>query len=349
MVNIFKFLKSISDKRVIFFGTGEFCVSLSKVFPFHIEYYVDNCTDKWDMKFMESKINSPECLKGEDKNEIVIIITSMYYESIANQLELMDLYENIHFFNGIDIFSPIFSNNNYFIDDSINWNLTNSGSQLCNTVNKNISSYVKNLNEFIEIHNKKIVSDREYKNMFLNMNIDTLDFMSIYSLIYQIRPQKYVQLGKGNIEEIINKSIKDFELNVNMFAIDCFDSKTTGIEYLDEKIYTSLNNGDILFINNYKRLIRDIDVNLILLDVLPKLKKGVVVHIYDSFFSYNKSKLYSLGEVSFENSLNDFSVTQINNYDILFPSASLIKLNSYDEIKTFQKPIKGRSLWLVKR
>ena len=67
------------------------------------------------------------------------------------------------------------------------------------------------------------------------------------------------------------------------------------LQNVDMGIYSSLQAGDILFIDSTHVSQIDSDVNLYLFDILPRLKKGVLIHIHDILypFEYYKEWIYS--------------------------------------------------------
>lgn len=93
------FYSYVNSKKIILFGTGEMSRKIQQ-HPLNVEYYIDNDSAKWGKSYLESIINSPNVLLEEDKNNVCIIIASMYFIEISEQLEKMGFEENIHFFNG---------------------------------------------------------------------------------------------------------------------------------------------------------------------------------------------------------------------------------------------------------
>jgi len=52
-------------------------------------------------------------------------------------------------------------------------------------------------------------------------------------------------------------------------------------------IINSLNEGDILFIDNSHRCFSNSDATVCFLELLPYLKKGVIVHVHDIYLPYD--------------------------------------------------------------
>ena len=51
-------------------------------------------------------------------------------------------------------------------------------------------------------------------------------------------------------------------------------------------VFTALESGDVLFVDTTHTVKLDSDVNRIVLDVLPALAPGVLVHVHDIFLPY---------------------------------------------------------------
>ena len=51
-------------------------------------------------------------------------------------------------------------------------------------------------------------------------------------------------------------------------------------------VFASLQAGDVLFVDTTHTVKLDSDVNRIVLDVLPSLAPGVIVHVHDIFLPY---------------------------------------------------------------
>lgn len=66
------------------------------------------------------------------------------------------------------------------------------------------------------------------------------------------------------------------------------------VEDIDISFFESLSENDLLFIDSTHTVKIGGDVNFLILEVLPKLDKGVMVHIHDIQFPYEYFKSYSL-------------------------------------------------------
>jgi hypothetical protein len=58
-------------------------------------------------------------------------------------------------------------------------------------------------------------------------------------------------------------------------------------ENIDLKFIDELGENDILFIDNSHRILPNSDAMVFFMEVLPRLKKGVIVHIHDIYLPYD--------------------------------------------------------------
>ena len=124
-----------------------------------------------------------------------------------------------------------------------------------------------------------------------------LDIVALYTMMATIRPNKYVEVGSGNSTKVVHKAKSDLSIGTEMVSID--PMPRTEIDSLVDKvirqpfentnysIVDELGENDILFIDNSHRLLPNSDSMVFFLEVLPRLKKGVIVQIHDIYLPYD--------------------------------------------------------------
>ena len=65
------------------------------------------------------------------------------------------------------------------------------------------------------------------------------------------------------------------------------------------EFFSQLDSGDILFIDSSHTVKIGGDVNYLFLEVLPRLKPGVIVHVHDIFFPFEYRRHWVLDEFRF--------------------------------------------------
>lgn len=176
--------------------------------------------------------------------------------------------------------------------------------ELYRIINKNREGYSALLHEFLEY--KEVfytikTSDTEkdetqpaWNNGFL----PGLDIMALYGIIGIFKPQTYLEIGSGNSTKVARKAIVDRQLTTKIVSVDPFPRASIDgisdviirkpLETLDDfSLIENLKENDILFIDNSHRCLPNSDVTVCFLDILPRLAKGVIVHIHDIYLPYD--------------------------------------------------------------
>ena len=132
-----------------------------------------------------------------------------------------------------------------------------------------------------------------YNNGFL----PGLDIFGIYTIIAKYEPETYVEVGSGNSTKVAYKSIRENNLKTKIVSIDPepraeIDKLANEIirepfENVNFDFIFSLKENDILFIDNSHRILPNSDSMVFFLEVLPKLPKGLIVHIHDIYLPYD--------------------------------------------------------------
>ncbi|MBL4862619.1 MAG: class I SAM-dependent methyltransferase [Crocinitomicaceae bacterium] len=124
-----------------------------------------------------------------------------------------------------------------------------------------------------------------------------MDIVGIYTLIAELKPNKYIEIGSGNSTKVAYKAKLEHQLNTEILSIDPMPRAEIDhlantvirkpFEDIDLDIVNELEAGDILFIDNSHRILPNSDSMVFYLEILPRLKKGVIVHIHDIYLPYD--------------------------------------------------------------
>ena len=124
-----------------------------------------------------------------------------------------------------------------------------------------------------------------------------MDIMALYTMLAELKPRRYVEIGSGNSTKVAHKAKTDMGLNTEIISIDPYPRAEidhladqiirTPFEQLDNAFLRDLNENDVLFVDNSHRVLPNSDATVFFLEVLPELKKGVVVHIHDIYIPYD--------------------------------------------------------------
>lgn len=95
--------KLMQGKKKVFWGTrGKFHAQIMGMFSLSNEdYYVDNNPECWTHAWHGHEVKNPSSLLQENKNTIIIIVTTFHYEDVKKQLSNYGFLEYEHFFSGL--------------------------------------------------------------------------------------------------------------------------------------------------------------------------------------------------------------------------------------------------------
>jgi hypothetical protein len=110
-------------------------------------------------------------------------------------------------------------------------------------------------------------------------------------MVQSHKPQLYLEIGSGITTCFTHRAIRDANLATRIISIDpqprakidsiCDEIIRDGLETCDLALFDRLQSGDILFFDGSHRVFMNSDVTVFMIDVLPRLKPGVIVHVHD--------------------------------------------------------------------
>lgn len=179
---------------------------------------------------------------------------------------------------------------------------------LLDNINCNRNIYLDILNSFLKYQDKILmikdakVEDNNFNPVWNNNFLPGLDIIAIYGMISKFKPIKYIEIGSGNSTKVAKKAIIEQKLSTKIISIDPFPR--VDIDQLADQIIrhpfedlndfnfilNELNENDILFIDNSHRVFPNSDAMIAFLEILPYLKKGVIVHFHDIYLPFDYPK-----------------------------------------------------------
>lgn len=151
-----------------------------------------------------------------------------------------------------------------------------------------------------------------------NPGFGPIDAEVLYCIIRRFQPRKILEIGCGHSTYLSAEAVlKNCDLNgvvAELTAVDPLPGRTVKfgfpglsrliamtIDRVDPAEYESLEENDILFIDSSHVLKIGSDVQYEYLEILPRLKKGVLVHIHDIFFPCEYPEIWVRGMRRFWN------------------------------------------------
>jgi predicted O-methyltransferase YrrM len=121
------------------------------------------------------------------------------------------------------------------------------------------------------------------------------------AMVELFKPEKIIEIGSGNSTRLFRAALDEFQANSRIISIDPFPRVETDKsahevirkkleEIKDEPFFDQIKPGDFLFIDSSHEVKPGNDVVELLLNVLPRLHAGVLIHIHDIFLPYDYPK-----------------------------------------------------------
>ena len=173
----------------------------------------------------------------------------------------------------------------------------------------------------LEFNNKEIFSAFGYSED--SSALISGDAEVLYAMVREKKPSRIIEIGSGGSTKIIAAALKmnfiensqksqlisiepypqdflkDFA-NVSKDFLE-FSLLTQKVEAVDLSVFESLQTNDILFVDSSHVFKSGSDVEFEFLQVYPRLKTGVLVHIHDIFFPYDYPIEWNLKESRYWN------------------------------------------------
>lgn len=133
---------------------------------------------------------------------------------------------------------------------------------------------------------------------------------ALHTIIRHFKPKQFIEIGSGHSSKIISRALElnkvdDPAHKADYIVVDPYPGEMVTkqlssisslvkekVECVDPKLFDILGENDILFVNSGHTVRTGSDVNFIILEVLPRLRPGVVIHFHDINLPYEYPKVY---------------------------------------------------------
>src|SRR5215469_727604 len=125
----------------------------------------------------------------------------------------------------------------------------------------------------------------------------SLDAIALYGMLVEFKPKMFIEIGSGYSTKFARRAIRENGLPTRITSIDpsprveidqiCDRVIRQPLEDIDLSLFEELQAGDFLFIDSSHRTFTNSDVTIVFTELLPQLRKGVLVHFHDIFWPYD--------------------------------------------------------------
>lgn len=141
--------------------------------------------------------------------------------------------------------------------------------------------------------------DDRLEGVTFNWRNGFLPALDALTVMHAARSAKstFFEIGSGNSTSAARAAIQHFGLDTRIISVDpepreeidllCDEVLRSPVEEIDLDRITALEPGDVLFIDSSHRSFMNSDVTVLMLEVLPALKPGVLIGIHDILLPYD--------------------------------------------------------------
>lgn len=203
-----------------------------------------------------------------------------------------------------------------------------------------------------------------YENGFYSYT----DGIVLYSMIRHFKPNRIIEIGSGFSSALmLDVNQLYFNHSINLTFIEPYPNRLyslisnkdkTNTNIIESKlqsipieVFEKLETGDILFVDSSHIVKTGSDVNYIIFDILPNLKRGVLIHFHDIFYPFEYPKKWVFGGRNWnENYFLQAFLMYNNNFEIKLFSDYIHKHHK-DAFRNMPLTYKstGGNLWLERK
>jgi predicted O-methyltransferase YrrM len=204
--------------------------------------------------------------------------------------------------------------------------------------------------------------DGYYRN---NGWFESVDADVLYGVLRHFQPGRIIEIGSGFSSRLASQAIHDGQLKTKLICIDPsprVEIRRCAAEYIQRpvedlpasELAERLQPGDLLFIDSSHVISTGGDLVYLYLQVLPRLRPGVLIHVHDIFLPFEYPQEFILKERWGWNEQYLLHALLIGNpeFEIVWPSCYMWQSHR-DQVRTvivadtsFPPP---SSFWLKKR
>lgn len=282
--------------------------------------------------------------------------------SIMNPLNpfLRDAHPG-HFYSPIPDIRYIRKQKNIFLTNTTN----------CTGIETNQKKQLSLIERFQSYYSQIPFPENEQKGIryyFKNPYFGHGSSIILYSIIRHFKPKRVVEVGSGFSSAVmLDVNDRFFSGGIKLTFIEPYPDrlyslmnekdKTSHEIFIDivqnvpHSVFSELNDNDLLFIDSSHVAKVGSDVVFLITEILPLLKKGVIIHIHDIYWPFEYPESWVLSGKAWNEAYLVKAFLQFNNYFEILLFNSYLTLHHADHMKKYLPdfiPDGGGSLWIRK-
>jgi hypothetical protein len=161
---------------------------------------------------------------------------------------------------------------------------------------------VRELKPFLAAIPNRFIWERAPEPGWVGPPMNALDLALLYYFVSRHRPATYLEIGSGATTCFARRAVSDHRLPTRIISIDpqprakvdsiCDEVIRSGLETVNLGVFDALQPGDIVFMDGTHRSFMNSDVTVFMLEVIPRLKPGVILHFHDIFLPDDYPETY---------------------------------------------------------
>jgi methyltransferase family protein len=222
--------------------------------------------------------------------------------------------------------------------------------------------------------------NQDYEFRLNNGFFETVDAEVAYSIVRQHKPKRVIEVGGGNSSRLLATALRKnaaegataelvtIEPHPDPVLVRGFPGLTQlirkPVQELEPEFFDQLEAGDVLFLDSSHVVALNSDVVYEILEILPRLKAGVLIHFHDIFMPSDYPRKFVMDNLCFwgEQYMLQAFLCGNQNFRVVW-SSSMMQLShrpllqdvfkrwedSYihmpDDSRTFAPTYDGRNVW----
>jgi hypothetical protein len=181
---------------------------------------------------------------------------------------------------------------------------------------------------------------------WINGWLPGLDAIAIYGFLCLHNPSRYFEIGSGNSTKFARRTIADQQLRTKITSFDpypraeidtiCDRPIRQPLEEVELRIFDELEAGDVLFVDHSHRVFMNSDATVVFLEILPRLKPGVLVEFHDIMLPFDYPLAWKEWYYSEQYVLAAYLLAEGEKFDIVLPN---VFISSDPELSRVLSPV----------